>query len=160
VLYTDNGRDFTSKHLEQVAADLKIRLVFSTPGVPRGRGRVERLFSTISTMLLCDLPGFKYPPNKADPNRLLTLAELDKLVREFLLGKYHRRIHSETKTAPARRHKVEHQRIFHRRQYQSQRGTELGTTVKDAVHPKEMQGLAERIYGNPGIFVFHTAKCT
>jgi putative transposase len=36
VLYTDNGRDFTSKHVEQVAADLKIRLVFSTPGVPRG----------------------------------------------------------------------------------------------------------------------------
>jgi putative transposase len=56
VLYTDNGRDFTSKHLEQVAADLKVRLVFSTPGVPRGRGRIERLFSTISSMLLCDLP--------------------------------------------------------------------------------------------------------
>jgi transposase InsO family protein len=32
VLYTDNGSDFTSRHLEQVSADLKIRLVFSTPG--------------------------------------------------------------------------------------------------------------------------------
>lgn len=31
VLYTDNGSDFTSQHLEQVSADLKIRLVFS-PG--------------------------------------------------------------------------------------------------------------------------------
>jgi len=47
VLYTDNGSDFTSRHLEQVSADLKIQLVFSTPGVPRGRGRVERFFSTI-----------------------------------------------------------------------------------------------------------------
>jgi putative transposase len=28
VLYTDNGSDFTSKHLEQVAVDLKIRLIF------------------------------------------------------------------------------------------------------------------------------------
>jgi putative transposase len=37
VLYTDNGSDFTCRHLEQVSADLKIRLVFSTPGVPRGR---------------------------------------------------------------------------------------------------------------------------
>jgi transposase InsO family protein len=35
VLYTDNGTDFTSQHLEQVAADLKIRLVFSTPGIPQ-----------------------------------------------------------------------------------------------------------------------------
>jgi putative transposase len=103
VLYTDNGRDFTSKHLEQVAADLKVRLVFSTPGVPRGRGRVERLFSTISSMLLCGLPGFKCSPYKADPKQLLTLVELDKLLREFLLEKYHRRIHSETKTAPIER---------------------------------------------------------
>jgi transposase InsO family protein len=29
VLYTDNGSDFTSNHLEQAGADLKIRLVFS-----------------------------------------------------------------------------------------------------------------------------------
>jgi putative transposase len=48
ILYTDNGSDFTSRHLEQVSADLKVRLVFSTPGVPRGRGRVERFFSSIS----------------------------------------------------------------------------------------------------------------
>jgi len=44
VLYTDNGSDFRSRHLEQVAADLKIRLVFSTPGQPQGRGRIERFF--------------------------------------------------------------------------------------------------------------------
>jgi len=31
-LYTDNGSDFTSRHLEQVSADLKMRLVFSHPG--------------------------------------------------------------------------------------------------------------------------------
>ena len=37
VLYTDNGSDFTSKHMEQVAIDLKIRLIFSTPGKPQGR---------------------------------------------------------------------------------------------------------------------------
>ena len=44
VLSTDNGSDFTSKHIEQVAVDLKMRLVFSTPGKPQGRGRVERFF--------------------------------------------------------------------------------------------------------------------
>src|SRR5262245_27437773 len=50
VLYTDNGSDFTSQHLEQVGADLKIRLVFSIPGKPRGRGRIERFFSTVNDM--------------------------------------------------------------------------------------------------------------
>jgi putative transposase len=59
ILYTDNGSDFTSRHLEQVSADLKIRLVFSTPGIPRGRGRIERFFSSVDQMFLCALPGFK-----------------------------------------------------------------------------------------------------
>jgi transposase InsO family protein len=58
VLYTDNGSDFTSNHLEQVAVDLKIRLVFSTPGKPQGRGRIERFFRTVNTMFLCELDGF------------------------------------------------------------------------------------------------------
>jgi putative transposase len=53
VLYTDNGSDFRSKHLEQVAADLKIRLVFSTPGQPQGRGRIERFFRTVNEIFLC-----------------------------------------------------------------------------------------------------------
>jgi hypothetical protein len=38
-------------------------------------------------MLLCDLPGFKCSRDKADPKQLLTLVELDKLIREFLLEK-------------------------------------------------------------------------
>ena len=42
VLYVDNGADFVSKHLEQVAVDLKIRLVFSAPGKPQGRGKIGR----------------------------------------------------------------------------------------------------------------------
>ena len=58
VLYTDNGSDFTSQHLEQVSADLKIRLVFSIPGKPRGRGRIERFFSTVNEMFLCELEGY------------------------------------------------------------------------------------------------------
>lgn len=47
VLYFDNGSDSVFEHLQQVAADLKIRLVHSMPGVPRGRGKVERLFRTV-----------------------------------------------------------------------------------------------------------------
>ena len=42
--YSDHGSDFTSHHLEQVAADLHMALVFSIAGKPRGRGKVERMF--------------------------------------------------------------------------------------------------------------------
>src|SRR5712692_9843567 len=39
--YTDHGSDFTSHHLEQVAADLHMAVVFSIAGKPRGRGKVN-----------------------------------------------------------------------------------------------------------------------
>jgi transposase InsO family protein len=58
VFYTDHGSDFTSLHLEQVCADLKMQLIFSTVGMPRGRGRVERFFRTVTQLLLHRLPGY------------------------------------------------------------------------------------------------------
>src|SRR5271166_2501405 len=99
VLYTDNGSDFTSRHLEQVSADLKIRLVFSTPGVPRGRGRVERFFLSVDQMFLCTLPGFKSSGGK----KRLTLAEFDVLLRKFIVETYHERPHGETGMPPLQR---------------------------------------------------------
>jgi len=56
VLYTDHGSDFTSRHLEQVSADLHVRLVNSTPGVPQGRGKIERFFGTVTSELLPRCP--------------------------------------------------------------------------------------------------------
>lgn len=57
ILYTDHGSDFTSQHLEQVCADLKIQAIFSQVGQPRGRGRIERFFNTVNQRLLAGLPG-------------------------------------------------------------------------------------------------------
>lgn len=68
VLYTDNGSDFTSNHLEQVGADSKIRLVFSIPGKPRGRGRIERFFSTVNETFLCELDGYA-PGRRSGPRK-------------------------------------------------------------------------------------------
>lgn len=104
VLYTDNGSDFTSRHLEQVAADLKMQLVFSTPGKPRGRGRIERFFGALTSLFLSGLPG--HTPEAGGVccgQPTLTLPELDPMLREFLLGTYHLREHSETKMAPRER---------------------------------------------------------
>ncbi len=100
VLYTDNGSDFRSKHLEQVAADLKIRLVFSTPGQPQGRGRIERFFRTINDMFLCDLDGYTA---RTERKPTLTLSSLEKQFHTFLLEVYHRRPSSEGKLSPKER---------------------------------------------------------
>ncbi len=103
MLYTDHGSDFTSRHLEQVGADLKIRLVFSIAGKPRGRGRIERFFSTVNEMFLCELDGYAPPGGGVRGKPTLTLAELDSRLRTFLLDVYHRRECAETKTPPAER---------------------------------------------------------
>jgi putative transposase len=103
VLYTDNGSDFTSHHLEQVGADLKIRLIFSLPGKPRGRGRIERFFSTVNEMFLCELDGYAPAGSAVRGKPTLTLAEFDARLRSFFLDVYHRRECSETKIAPVER---------------------------------------------------------
>jgi putative transposase len=100
--YTDHGSDFTSRHLEQVAADLEMVLVFSTAGQPRGRGRIERFFATVNQLFLCTLPGYA-PPGSPPAEPVLTLAELDARFRRFVVEDYHHRVHGETGLAPQAR---------------------------------------------------------
>jgi hypothetical protein len=105
VLYTDNGRDFTSRHTEQVCADLKIQLILSTPGTARGRGRIERFFETVNQMFLCELPGYAPVGSGVRGKPSLTMPELDSLLSNFLLDVYHRRQHAETNLTPGERWK-------------------------------------------------------
>ena len=100
--YTDHGSDFTSHHLEQVAADLHMAVVFSIAGKPRGRGKVERIFGTVNQLFLCHQPGYT-PPGSAPAKPVLTLPELDARLRMFLIETYHRQPHSETHVPPQTR---------------------------------------------------------
>jgi len=99
VLYVDHGSDFTSQHLDQVAASLRFRIVYSAIGRPQGRGKVERLFGTFNTELLPELAGHLAGSKPATPPRL-SLAELDRAIGTFVAGTYHVRPHSETGETP------------------------------------------------------------
>ncbi len=100
--YTDHGPDFTSKHIEQVAADIEMGLVYSEGGQPRGRGKIERFFGTVHQLFLSDLPGYA-PAGSGDVRPVLTLPELDSRFRAWLLDTYHSRVHGETHQAPSDR---------------------------------------------------------
>ena len=104
VFYTDHGSDFTSRHMEQAAADLSMRLVFSLPGQPRGRGKVERYMDTVNQMCLSALPGYA-PRGTRDraAQARLTLAELDAALGEFIVKVYNQRVHGETGQPPQAR---------------------------------------------------------
>lgn len=99
VLYVDHGSDFTSQHLDQVAASLRFRIIYSAVGRPQGRGKIERLFGTFNTELLPELPGHLAGSKPATPPRL-SLAELDQAIGAFIAGTYHARLHSETGEMP------------------------------------------------------------
>lgn len=101
ILYSDHGSDFTSRHLEQVAADLKIRLVNSGVGRPRGRGKIERFFESVSQVLLPRLPGSA--PAGARQKAELTLAEMTVELEQFLVDEYHNEPHTTTGFKPQER---------------------------------------------------------
>jgi putative transposase len=102
VFYTDHGSDFTSKHMEQVAVDLGIELIFSQVSIPRGRGKIERFFRSVNELFLQDLPGYAPAGYKAG-KATLTLPAFEQKFRTWLLEEYHQRVHSETKCQPAER---------------------------------------------------------
>ena len=84
-----------------MAADLKIRLINSEVGRPRGRGKIERFFESVSQVLLPRLPG--YAPAGAAPKAELTLAELAAELERFLVDEYHNEPHTTTGFKPQER---------------------------------------------------------
>lgn len=91
-LYTDNGSAFRTHQLRYGCAQLGIALLHSEPGVPEGRGKIERLFRTVRSQL----------------RPLLTCAtsleELNQGLWRWIEKDYHNRRHSATAMSPLERY--------------------------------------------------------
>jgi transposase InsO family protein len=97
VFYTDHGSDFTSKHMEQVAADLPMELIFSQVKVPRSRSKVERFFRSVNELFLQDLPGYA-PDGYKGAEAKLTLVAFEQRFRTWLLEEYQGSAYPNLKT--------------------------------------------------------------
>jgi putative transposase len=102
VFYSDHGSDFTSRHMEQVAAELPMELIFSQVSVPRGRGKIERFFRSVDQLFLQDTPGYA-PKGSTGVKAQLSLPVFEQRFRTWLLEDYHHRVHVETGVAPQER---------------------------------------------------------
>jgi putative transposase len=94
-LYTDGGKDFQSKHLEQVASELKI--VLCQRRYPAEGGIVERPFGTLNSELFMTLPGYtgnttKRRPKQAESSASLTLLEVEQYIVRYLVERYNQGI--------------------------------------------------------------------
>lgn len=99
IFYTDHGSDFTSKHIEQVCIDLKVELIFSLIGQPRGRGKIERFFRTLNQRLIHTLQAVTQNGSKSN---YLGLKVLDSVIYAFII-EYNHTIHPEIDSTPAAR---------------------------------------------------------
>ena len=98
-LYTDHGSDFTSNRIEQVCADLKIRMIYSQVGQPRGRGKIERFFRTLNQRLISTLASLC---KQRQQPQYLTLKQFDEIVYAFII-EYNHTHHSEIGMLPIER---------------------------------------------------------
>lgn len=98
-MVVDNGLEFHSKALEEVALDLGSHLLFCPKFEPRFKGAVERYLGTINRFLSHQLPGTSlarlhergdYDPQK---HALFTLAEFNHIFQKWVLDVYAQTIH-------------------------------------------------------------------
>ena len=91
-LYTDNGSAFRTHQLRYACARLGIALLHSRPGIPEGRGKIERFFRTVRSQLLPVLTDAKQ------------LEDLNAGLWQWLETDYQVRPHSSTGTSPLARY--------------------------------------------------------
>lgn len=90
-LYTDGGKEFNSKHLEQVASELK--MVLCQRRYPAEGGIVERPFGTLNSEVFASLPGYtggsvKRRSKQAESSASVTLMALEKLLVRYVVDRY------------------------------------------------------------------------
>jgi transposase InsO family protein len=91
-LYTDNASAFRTHQLRYGCASLGIALLHCEPGVPEGRGKIERLYRTIRSQLLPLL------------SEATSVEELNNHLSQWIEKDYHQRKHSSTGQTPLERY--------------------------------------------------------
>jgi putative transposase len=105
----DRGPEFQNRSLDEACAELGIDIDDCPPREPHFKGMVERLFGTVNTALLSDIPGKTFSTifekEEYDPakNAILPLGSFLKILHLFLVDYYLQRYHRGLKDIPAQR---------------------------------------------------------
>ena len=89
--FTDGGKDFRSKHLKAIGKKLGFQCELRDR--PPEGGIVERIFKTINTQVLKDLPGYtganvQERPENAEKEACLAIQDLDRILASFFCDIY------------------------------------------------------------------------
>lgn len=95
----DNGMDLHSKAVHKICFEMGCRVSFCPTGEPYFKGAIERMFRTLNTGLVHQLPGttFSNPEERGDyPSEALatlTLPAATYLIAKWIVDVYHQRKH-------------------------------------------------------------------
>lgn len=108
VIHVDNAKEFRGLMLQQSCEDYGIDLQLRPVKTPHYGGHIERLMGTVGNEIR-KLPGatFSSPKQRegydSSKESALTLREFEQHLVDFIVNKYHRRIHTEIGLPPMRK---------------------------------------------------------
>jgi putative transposase len=91
-LYIDNGSCYRAINIEQITAQLGIRVIHTPPYTPQGRGKIERWFRNVRENFLASI--------KND----LNIEKLNQLLFDWV-GNYQDKVHTSTNATPWERYR-------------------------------------------------------
>ena len=90
-IYVDNGSAFVDAWLLRACAKLGVRLVYSQPGLPQGRGKIERWFRSVREQFLIEVTDTSSEDlAAAGIDHATALLELNRLFVAWVETEYHR----------------------------------------------------------------------
>jgi putative transposase len=89
-LYVDNGKVYISDNFKLICAKLGIKLIYSTPYHPQGKGKIEVFWKNVQSSFVSEIK----------QNRVLNIMELNDMFQGWLKTEYHDRIHSSLIKTP------------------------------------------------------------
>lgn len=92
-IYVDNGKVYSSHHLQNICGRLGIHLSHTRPYRPQGRGKLERMFSTVQRSFLPEIETMLR-------ERTMTVDEINDYFFIWVRQHYHEKVHSATKQKP------------------------------------------------------------
>jgi transposase InsO family protein len=103
MFFTDNGKEFDNLQLQLICASLGIAMTKTRPYVPKGRGKVERLFRTVKDGWM----------NATDWNEFSSLDDVHVSFSKYLSKEYTNYHHSSIGCTPKERFMRDYERLRH-----------------------------------------------
>jgi putative transposase len=89
-LYVDNGKVYISENFKLICAKLGIKLTYSTPYHPQGKGKIEVFWKYVQSSFVSEIK----------QNKVLNIMELNDMFQGWLKTEYHDKIHSSLSKTP------------------------------------------------------------